>query len=190
MLKFSYNKLKKSRFRYLEKDLLTLCNNDVWLAGGAIRSIKDNKPPNDYDFFFRNAIVAGETKEKIIDLGYNVVFVCPVGSLITLMKDKVKVQLILSRFYLSCEDCINTFDFTVTCAGFDGEFIYLHDKYLRDLKKLYLRINILQFPSSTVNRLIKYKKYGYSTADCIVDIMTLTYNQDPNIQDISFLYMD
>jgi hypothetical protein len=190
MIKFSYSKLKKSRFRYLETDLLTLCNENVWLAGGSIRSVVNGEIPNDYDFFFRNMEAAEELKETLLILGYNVVFVCPVGSLITLMKDKVKVQLILSRFYLSCEDCIDTFDFTVTCAGFDGEFIYLHDKYLIDLKKSYLRIHKLSFPSSTVNRMIKYKKYGYSTADCIIDIMTLTYNQDPNIQDISFLYMD
>lgn len=190
MLKLKLSTLKISRFRNLNLRLLDLVSESVWLGGGAIRSIVNQEHPNDYDFFFKKIESAVETEEKLLDLGFFLVFKCPVGSLSTYKLDGIKVQLITSRFYDSIEACIGTFDFTITCAGIDNTFLYLHDRYLKDLKNKYLCINILTFPAATINRLFKYKKYGYYTADVILEIVDLTYKQDLNIIDATFLYMD
>lgn len=112
------------------------------------------------------------------------------GSLTTLKKEGLKVQLITFKFYNSIIEVLNSFDFTVTMGGLSSTNIYLTKYFIQDMNKKYLRINRLTYPSSTLNRIYKYKLKGFYTVDILKEIVVLLIENDPHIEDIELIYMD
>ncbi len=69
-----------------------LINKDVWLAGGALRTLIDqNETICDYDLFFREVNTPHKSnvrivQEKLIKLGFKLTYECPEGKLYTYEK--------------------------------------------------------------------------------------------------------
>lgn len=72
------------------------------------------------------------------------------------------VQLIGKHYFENAAAAIAEFDFTVCCAGINGKDIIGHEYFLADLAGKRLAINKLPFPLSTLQRVQKYAKKGFT----------------------------
>lgn len=186
MLLVKLNNLRPNRFK---SDMLwilaKLINKDVWLAGGALRTLIDqNETICDYDLFFRD--VHRFESKKVFDpisitrlnlekLGFKLTYQCPEGKLYTYEKkvsidgkvNAYKVQLITEDFYSSPEELLSTFDLSPTYFCTDGEYLWTSRQAIRSVKKKVCSLLKLSYPVSTFNRIIKYYGKGYSCLPAI-----------------------
>jgi hypothetical protein len=190
MLLLKLNKLKAERFRKIDYILATgLINEDVWLAGGALRTLIDqNETICDYDLFFKDSINTilnygklNKTRNKLEILGFKLTFECPEGKLYTYTKNIcpdriwvgnevstiIKVQLITEHFYSSPEELLSTFDLSPTYFCTDGEWLWTNKTAIKSVKKKVCSLLKLSYPISTFKRIIKYYEKGYSCLPAI-----------------------
>ncbi len=136
-----------------------------WIAGGAIRRTLLQEPlSSDVDYFFRdeaqasafggNMEVAGgwiiSTRDQVTTYGIKV-------------DDKtVIVQAITLAYYPTLEDALDSFDFTITQFGYDGADLVCGQFSLWDLARKRLALHKLSFGVSTVRRLLKYTRQGFT----------------------------
>lgn len=174
-----------------------LINENVWLAGGALRTLIDPKEKIcDYDLFFKREIIFhnGEplgqktnlnvqhTRTKLEKLGFKLTFECPQGKLYTYTKYKSvgenefevihKVQLICEKFYENPIQLINEFDLTPTLFCTDGTYLWTDRRGIKSVKKKNCNLVALTHPVSTIRRLIKYEKKGYYINSAIREIVS------------------
>jgi hypothetical protein len=71
------------------------------------------------------------------------------------------VQIVILIRGNSPVDVINTFDFTVSMLGTDGQALYFNKLTWTDLMRKRLRINHIHHGISTMRRMIKYSKRGF-----------------------------
>ena len=156
-------------------------NKDVVLAGGAIRSAFEGTPANDYDIFFIEetepdplkidldshvqgvALRMTQVSEYLTKRGFKLVFACPEYNLMTLKAGNVKIQLINRQRNVSIESILEMFDFSV-CQFATSEFatLWTTPRAIKDVKSRRLSINRVDYPAATLNRLHKYRNYGYT----------------------------
>lgn len=137
------------------------------LAGGAIRSFVTNEAPNDFDIF----IIGSESKNspfrnQIIDFFLQIgqkVFECPEHSLFTFKCPFGKVQVITPMVYPNVRSLLDSFDLTPTRGAYDGQFVWCDKSFIRDSKKKILNIHRITYPLATMNRIYKYRSYGFNT---------------------------
>jgi hypothetical protein len=196
MLLLKLNKLKAERFRKIDYILATgLINEDVWLAGGSLRTLIDqNETICDYDLFFKDSINTilnygklNKTRNKLEILGFKLTFECPEGKLYTYTKNIcpdriwvgnevstiIKVQLITEHFYSSPEELLSTFDLSPTYFCTDGEWLWTNKTAIKSVKKKVCSLLKLSYPiSSTFKRIIKYYEKGYSCLPAIETYMS------------------
>lgn len=106
---------------------------------------------------------------------------------------KPKIQLIKLVWYQDGEHVIDTFDFTVTQIAIDNQFIYLNPLTVLDIANKRLVLHRMQFPASTLRRMIKYASKGYyacpgSLVNIANQIMEHKGNMDINTE--QFVYID
>lgn len=117
-------------------------------------------------------------------------FECPKGELFTFKKHGVKVQCVAKRFYVDAENLLNSFDFHVTQQSFDGRFIHVSKEAIRSIKKNKLTVHQISYPVASLNRMMKYKSYGYyipakTLRDIVMQINTGQFSEDALV-----LYVD
>lgn len=185
MLKFT--NLKNSRFEALADDAVdALYSFDgLILAGGAVRDTLFGTEISDYDLFLTEDADVEKIKKYFLDCGFGNTFTCPLGHLFSYMKGEdfkkpeecIKVQIICKRRYHDVEDLINSFDFSATYFGmqYDEEedelVVYTDHRAIKDVRKKQLSLVNLEYPSSTLNRLYKYRNKGYYTGHIIQEIV-------------------
>lgn len=161
--------------------------NGVILAGGSMRSVIDGSDIVDFDFFFTGQLSLDMMKSFLYEEGYKNTFSCPKGELFSFVipydtDSFIKVQLIAKRFYSGPIDLLDSFDFTACLFAWDGTDFYTSVRAVRDVKKKYLRLWSLTYPTATINRMYKYRAKGYYIGDCIKDtVVTINsmVNYDP-----------
>lgn len=164
-MKIPLKNLRSERLKHIEH-ITELLPKGVYLAGGAMRSLLNPKDyPVDFDLFFSGTELRDTFLSYLESLRYTVVFRCPRDELITLIRRKEKIQLITPRFYSSLEDVVDSFDFTASACGTDGEFLYAHDDWAKDNLKKELHMAQLEYPIATIRRVDKYKSYGFKVND-------------------------
>lgn len=179
--------LHNERFEALDSDVVDALYSieGLILAGGAVRDTLFDNDISDYDLFLTEGADVEAVKKWFLDRGYGNTFTCPLGHLFTYMKgedfkkpdDCVKVQIICKRRYFDVEDLINSFDFSATYFGmqYDGEedelVVYTDHQAIKDVRKKQLSLVNLEYPSSTLNRLYKYRNKGYYTGHIIQEIV-------------------
>lgn len=84
------------------------------------------------------------------------------------------VQLIKLVWYESAEHLIDTFDFTIAQFATDGDELVFNPISFLDLSRKRLVLHRLQFPASTLRRLIKYTQKGYYA--CPGSLIDITQN--------------
>lgn len=185
MLKFKY--LKESRFESLDENVVDALYSyeGLILAGGAVRDTLFGTEISDYDLFLTHDADLAGISEYFVGQGFGMVFACPLGHLFTYMKGEdlkkpeecVKVQIICKRRYNDIADLINSFDFSSTYFGMqydedeDHLVVYTDHRAIKDVRKKQLSLVNLEYPSSTLNRLYKYRNKGYYTGHIIQEIV-------------------
>lgn len=161
------------------------------LAGGSLRKVVDNADEIvDYDLFFMNAEQRDKTKGMLETFGYRLVFACPQGELFTYKRKGVKVQMICKRFYTSIEDLLDSFDFTACqIALYDGK-LYVTKQTIRDIKRKELRLNKIEYPVATLNRIQKYLAKGYKPSQEFYQSIVKAIEGQQWPKEQLFLYMD
>lgn len=133
-----------------------------WIAGGALRRFFAlERRSSDIDLFFPNeeARVEWRTGLTALEGGFAQTFENENVERVT--KGGVRIDLV-KKFFPSAEHTIMSFDFTVACAAVTRDNIVLHDDFFIDLAARRLAINALPFPESTLWRMQKYIRNGYS----------------------------
>jgi hypothetical protein len=172
------------------------------LAGGALKSLFNNKPVNDYDLF----ILAESTEELIkrknsvektlISEGFQQTFKCQQGELSTFKYGPMKIQIINvgHKLYSSPEDIIDQFDFNLCRMAMtvNSHNLTIDPKALKDLRTKRLSIHKITNPSSTINRLVKYRNAGFNIVPAIKDFVShFSNNVQFNIpMNLDIIYVD
>jgi hypothetical protein len=165
-----------ARWRFFRMDWVhnLIQPNRVWVAGGALRTMVDpTEEVADYDLFFSSAEDAAATINYLKQHGWKLVFECPRGELYTFKVRGIKAQCITKHYYTSAEALLDSFDFTVCQAAYDGQTLTLTKDFIRSVQQKRLILNKVTYPVATINRLMKYKAKGYVvTEKLLVDLVT------------------
>ena len=148
--------------RYNEIILKDLCDAGItcWIAGGAIRDYFMGVPiKTDHDIFFPSkeeydkCAVWFKAKEAKVkwesDNGMKVVY-------------KGRTFDLIKHYFANPQECINSFDFTVSMFAVDNMSVYYGETSFIDLAKRQLMLNKTPFPASTMSRAFRYYKKGFS----------------------------
>lgn len=189
---------------------------DIVLAGGAIRSALEAKPANDYDIFFLSddastggldfdnnltgvAARLNETASYLMKRGFKLVFACPEYKLMTLKAGNVKIQLINRRTYKTIKNILESFDFSICqFATADFSTLWTTLNAVRDVKLKRLTLVDIAYPAASLNRLHKYRNYGYKANErlmsdiclCIYNLYSLWGDDYDTINDHMVFYID
>lgn len=132
-----------------------------WIAGGAVRDyFSIGRCTSDVDVFFSSKDNFDIALKYFADHDIKPTF--QNERVTNLIYKKHKIQLISSHYFQSPEDTIKAFDFTVCSAAVDRAKVYHHETFFMDLAKKRLVIVSVPYPLSTLQRLQKYIRKGYS----------------------------
>jgi hypothetical protein len=131
-----------------------------WIAGGALRDYFLSKPlKSDCDIFFPNLSEFNKAKDYLISKGAKVIWESENGMKVTYggkTFDLIKI------FNSSPIATISRFDFTISMLATDGKDVFMGDKTLKDLQDRKLVINTIVNPLSTLKRVLKHYKKGFT----------------------------
>lgn len=133
-------------------------------AGGFLRSFFSGELMNDMDLFFED-IDKYTYASHIFDLSDEYSLVSETENAKTyLSRRKKSVQLIKYRFG-NMQDILSMFDFTVCSCAVKGDDICMDDFFFEHLASKLLVFKDTKMPLSTLKRVVKYVKRGYSICD-------------------------
>lgn len=135
-----------------------------WIAGGAIRrTVMESPLESDVDFFFRDEAQKAKFHEFMIEKGW-LISEKDHATTYGIKSDNatVIVQAVTISFYPNLESVLDSFDFTITQFGYDGKDLVCGPHALWDLSRKRLALHRLTFGVSTVRRLIKYTRQGFT----------------------------
>jgi len=140
--------------------LFELSDLKCWVAGGAIRAFYAKEPINDIDLYFTSKTnrkaaeryLLGKDDAKIVFENKNVTKIFYNNRIFDFCK----------KYYKTPKNCIKSFDFTVVQAAVDITNSYVDDCFFIDLCARKLRLATVPAPFSSLSRLQKYIRKGYS----------------------------
>lgn len=160
------NLTERNTYRLNNKIPYTIRNllgDGVWLAGGAIRSVFDKTPVQDYDLYFNSQKAKDKTVHKLLSTYKGkVLSETKKHKVLTVDLHGLKVQAIDLKYYDTGFGVINDFDFKPSMFAMDSENLYTNSDAIRSATKMQLRFHSLQTPVSTIRRIMKYRDKGYS----------------------------
>ena len=167
-----------------------------WLGGGALRRTLAHMPlASDFDFFFRDAdqletFAAGLEKAGLVKTRETAHHVQYSGYLAAATRE-VEIQCIRFRYYETAEQVIESFDFTICQFAYDGEKLTCGEFALWDLGRRRLSINKITYPVSTMRRLLKYTKQGFTACGgCLASVLTETAGSPELLGQLDIQYVD
>jgi hypothetical protein len=186
--------------RLLDNLLEFLPDGAVISGGFALSILQEDKNAKDIDFFFTNEKSFIETKNLLLSppddawayKGY------------ALDQDKSNdrflyfkhqehrpaIQLLKMVWYDNAEHVIDSFDFTVIQFAFTNKEFVFNGMSFMDLARKRLVLHRMQFPASTMRRLIKYTQKGYYA--CPGSLVTICqaiqdYKGEPDIFNVVYV---
>lgn len=138
------------------------------IAGGCFKNIFQQQKVRDVDIFFENEKDFNHALKKYSkNTSYKRIYDNENCVGFKHKETKVMVELVRS-LYLSCEDTLDKFDFTIVKAAYylpKGkdiyEFVYHPDFFEHLLLQKLVIDDHIEKPVSTFNRALKYSKYGF-----------------------------
>jgi hypothetical protein len=145
--------------RFLSYQLL---NDDVYFAGGALRTLidKDDKLI-DFDLFFKSRDALNNTAKQLENLDAKNIYKCPEDKLFTYKLDELKIQLIAEDFYVNVDNLLSSFDINACRACIHKDYLYIDNVTIKDIKKKRITLHQVDYHVATFNRMLKYKNKGY-----------------------------
>lgn len=107
--------------------------------------------------------------------------------------NRPKIQLLKLYFYDSPEHIIDSFDLTISQFAFDNEFMYTSPLSILDVLRKKIVLHRMQFPASTIRRIIKYTQKGYyACPGSLINICNTIKDHvgDNDIDEMAFVYLD
>ena len=154
---------KPLTFAYFNNLILNeLKSNGIkaWIAGGVLRDFFSGKPmTSDCDIFFSNLDDFNKAKSYLISKGGKIIWESEKGMKVTYRGNTFDLIKVFSKNPL---DTISRFDFTVSMFATDGNEIYYGNNSLKDLKDKKLVINIISNPLSSLKRVLKHYRKGFT----------------------------
>ncbi len=137
----------------------------TYVAGGFIRAFMSSEKPVDMDLFFLNKGEFARTRSLLLSSGFSTV--ADTDNAITMTRGERVVQL-CKHPYGTVEEILKSFDFTVTQAAVDGDTLYTHPTFYKDLAARRLVFNV-EAETPALNRLAKYVARGFtiSNSECL-----------------------
>lgn len=145
-----------------------------WLGGGALRRLVlgQDALESDLDFFFASdmqrltfeAGLLGLDTKEIKRTDHHTEFAVFIPSI----KKTVRIQCIHFLYYNNAAEVVDSFDFTVCQLAYDGTKLTVGDYTLWDLARKRLALHRLTYGLSTVRRLLKYTKQGFSACSGVI----------------------
>ena len=189
----------KTEFMILTGGLPTVSEEGPWIAGGALRrTLIGQKLDADIDYFFKNKeqmeqfcsemeylnfVESSRTDNCITFLGRPVIGEDTYNDRYIENKEQIKVQAIIIGYYDKLEDVLDSFDFTITQFGYDGKELVCGEYSLWDLARRRLAIHRLTYGVSTLRRLIKYSRQGFTACGGVLaDLLQKTLDNPATAQ--------
>lgn len=160
--------------------LPSLSPTGPWLAGGALRrTLLQQEPESDFDFFFRDADQLNEfmsaLKAKGLSLVRETEHHMHLRGTLEGSEIPVDIQCIRFAFYTDARAVVDSFDFTICQFCFDGTTLTTGEHSLWDLGRKRLALRRLTYPVSSMRRVLKYTKQGFNAcAGCLASILRET----------------
>lgn len=163
MISTPINKLNgkyKECYDFLNFYLFSKIDIDFFVAGGFIRRFlyKRNPFTSDIDLYFKNNNDLVKVYEYFTSIGF--VNISENQNSYKLKKNNIHLDLV-KRFFPSCIEVIQSFDFTICCAGFDRNAFYKHVSFELHVERKAIRLNNSENVPSILYRLQKYAKMGF-----------------------------
>ncbi len=141
------------------------------LAGGALRSMIDQTPVCDYDFYFNSPDVADKVRSFLTDAGAIKIFQCPENKLTTFKLNGMKIQLITIKYFKHPLDVIALFDINAARHIFTVEkdktmgILHSGENSVSDAENKIITLHSITWPLATFKRIERYKNKGYSISE-------------------------
>jgi len=133
---------------------------ESWIAGGVLRDYFSDKPlKSDCDIFFPNIQEFNKAKSYLTSKGAKVIWESENGMKVTYKGNTFDLVKIFMPNPLAT---IGRFDFTVSMLATDGKELYYGNNTLKDLQDRKLVINTIVNPLSTLKRVLKHYKKGFT----------------------------
>jgi hypothetical protein len=139
-----------------------LKNNGInaWVAGGVLRDYFSGKPlKSDCDLFFPNLAEFNKAKTYLISKGAKIVWESENGMKVTYKGNTFDL---IKIFLPNPMATIGRFDFTISMFATDGNDIYYGNNSIKDLQDRKLVINTIVNPLSTLKRVLKHYRMGFT----------------------------
>jgi len=164
-----------------------------WIAGGALRRTLQQMPlESDVDYFFRDAAQAQAFGEQLQANGGWQISQREHATTYGVKHDHstIIVQAVTMAYYPTLEDCLDSFDFTITQFGYDGADLVCGPFSLWDLARKRLALHRLTFGVSTVRRLIKYTRQGFTACSGVLASILEETVSHPEVINREVQYVD
>lgn len=175
-----------------------------WIAGGAVRNtLTGNSLDSDWDFFFADEAQSEKFEDGLSEMGAKLLSKTDMNSTYVLPSDipegtegdgvylpEMKIQVIKFKYYKSAEEVIDSFDFTLCQFAYDGQSITVSPFALWDVSRKKLVPAQLSFAASSLRRMIKYARKGYTICDGGLADMLEQVVANPEIIHAEIKYID
>ena len=193
---FLAGEIEEKAISYIENsDVLSLLREfkGVFLGGGALRSFVDiTDKIMDLDIFLKTSDDLENIKNKIKEIGYEIVFECPKGKLTTFKKGEIKVQIVAKRDYSDIYDLVESFDLSACRAAIELNTldIYLDKTFVSSVLNKHCKIVEVEYPLATLKRVMKYRDKGYKfSSETLSEYLKIVSNMELNEENMA-LYID
>ena len=133
---------------------------NCWIAGGVLRDYFSDKPlKSDCDIFFPNVSEYDKAKNYLLSKGAKTIWESDNGMKVSYKGNTYDLVKIFAK---NPTDTIARFDFTISMFATDGNDIYYGNNSLKDLQDRKLVINTIVNPLSTLKRVLKHYRKGYT----------------------------
>jgi hypothetical protein len=133
---------------------------NAWIAGGVLRDYFSEKPlKSDCDIFFPNINEYTKAKNYFTSKGGKIIWESENGTKVTYKGNTFDLVKIFTPNPLAT---IGRFDFTISMFATDGNDVYYGNNSLKDLQDRKLVINTIVNPLSTLKRVLKHYKKGFT----------------------------
>jgi hypothetical protein len=159
--------------------LLELKPDGPWLVGGCVRRlISSREQDSDFDVGVVDLVQFEAAKAKLQAAGFKEHFSnqfhTEYRGKLEGIKTEVRIQL-LAMFHPNLESLLDSFDFTICQFGYDGTMLVAGEYSLFDIARKRLALHKLTYGASTVRRLTKYMRQGFTACQgTIVSILEAT----------------